>query len=435
MLRDDVNLYPYQNIGSAFIKERRYVLIGDEMGLGKTLQAIVAMEGLNQILVVCPAMLRVTWENEVKKFSTMSVGKITGKNFDYAKTPKVVVVSYEGLKNIPTDLNPDMVVFDECHYLKNPKAARTKEAHHFIWEVRPPFCVGLSGTPIRNNVGEFYSILKLLSYNPVSSNGIPLAERSQYAFSLKFSQPVTRTISVAPKKAGDRKRTIEITEFKGLRNKEMLKKYLHKKYIRRTSKTVLDLPPLSAKTINLTDRDSITSKQLLVEWNSWVKEGKMGTHTTQLKVAAAMEKVPHTCKYLINMVEQGESVVMFSDHVDPITAIAANLNKAGIECGTITGVVTQNKRQEAIQEFQEGRLKVLCCSIKAASTGLTLTRARHLVFNDLSWVPADLEQARKRIHRIGQEHACLIHHMTMGEVDANIQEKIIEKSKLMREIL
>jgi len=434
MLRDDVKLYPYQHIGTAFIKEHRYVLIGDEMGLGKTLQAIAAMVELEQVLVVCPAMLRVTWEKEVRKFSNMSVRKVL-VNFDYSRIPKIVVVSYEGLKNIPRDLNPDMVVFDECHYLKNPKAARTKAAHEFIWEVRPEYCVGLSGTPIRNNVGEFYSILKMLSYNPVSSNGMPIAEKSQYAFSLRFSQPITRTITIGKKGKDDRRRTIEITEFKGLRNKEVLKKYLKNKYIRRTSKGVLDLPPLVSKTINLTDRDSPTSKLLLEEWNRWVKEGKMGEHTTQLKVASAMEKVPYTCKYLFNMLEQGEKVVLFSDHIAPITAIMNTLIKANIKCGRITGQDTQKARQEAIEEFQSGSSRVLCCSIKAASTGLTLTAARNLVFNDLSWTPGDIEQARKRIHRIGQDHACFIHYMSMGDIDSNIQEKLREKAELMRKIL
>lgn len=438
MLRDNISLYPYQKIGMSFILEHRYVLIGDEMGLGKTVQAIAAMEYVEQVLVVCPAMLRVTWEKEVKKFSHCSAQAITGA-FKIEKIPKVLIVSYEGLKNIPYDLRPDMVVFDECHYLKNAKTARTKTAHGFIWEVKPKYCVGLSGTPIRNNVGEFYSILKLLSYNPVSTNGIPLAEKSQYAFSLKFSQPVTRTIMVKSrrnsKSTSGKPRAVEVTEFKGLRNKELLKKYLQKKYIRRTCKGVLDLPEIVSKTVDLATKDSVTSKKLLVEWERWVKEGKKGEHTTQLKVEAAMEKVPHTCKYALNMLEQGESLVIFSDHIAPIDAIHKTLSKEGVKCGTLTGRDAQKSRATMVEDFQAGKIKVLLCSIQAASTGLTLTAARNLIFNDLSWVPGDIEQARKRIHRIGQDKTCFIHYMVMGSIDENIQEKIREKSELLREVL
>jgi SWI/SNF-related matrix-associated actin-dependent regulator 1 of chromatin subfamily A len=433
-MKEGVNLYPYQSIGVNFINSGKYVLIGDVMGLGKTIQAIAVMEHRELSVVVCPAMLRYTWQREIKKFTGLSSAIVKGAKHDFTKVPKVLIVSYEGLKHIPFDLKPDMVVFDECHYIKNPKAIRSKKCHEFIWEVRPDYCVGLSGTPIKNNIGEFYSILKMLSYCPTNSNGVPLAEKSHYAFCLKFSVPVTRTISVR-KKDSESKRRMEITEFKGLRNKELLKTYLKGKYIRRTSKGVLNLPPLTGKLVNLSEKDSVTSKKLLEAWNEWLETGKMGTHIMQIKVAAAMEKTPQTSKYLINMVEQGEQVVIFSDHVAPVEAIAKTMLSSDITCGVITGSVSQKIRDRTIEKFQNGKLQVLCCTIKAASVGLTLTAARNLVFNDLSWVPADLEQARKRIHRIGQEHPCVVHYMSQGSLDSDIQEKIIEKSKLMREVL
>jgi len=431
--------HPYQKIGSRFIKDRKYVLIGDEMGLGKTPQSLAVMEEVCEkggiCVVVCPAMLRFMWRKEIKKFTNLSSAIVKGKDYDFQRVPDVFIVSYEGLKHIPHDLKPAMVVFDECHYLKNPQAQRTKTAHEFIWDIRPEYCVGLSGTPIKNNVGEFYSILKLLSYSPTSSNGIPLKEKSQYAFQLKFSNPITKTINLKPKDGEQRGRSIEISEFHGLRNKDLLKSYLKNKYIRRVASKVLDLPPITSMNVRLDDKDTITSRRLLAAYNTWIQEGKMGDHITQLKVASAMEKVPFTCSYLLNMTEQGERVVVFSDHVDPLIAIGKTMAKSKVICEEITGNVSSKEREARIDRFQKGRTQVLACSIRAASTGLTLTRARNLVFNDLSWVPADIEQARKRIHRIGQEHPCVIHYMLQGEIDERIQEKILEKSALMKEIL
>ena len=178
-MRLGVELYPYQKIGQAYIKDHKYVIIGDVMGLGKTIQAISVMEEVRQVVVVCPAMLRNIWVSEVKKFTELSICIVKGKAHDYSEVPRILVVSYEGLKHIPKDLKPDMVVFDEAHYLKNAKAARTQTAHEFIWSLRPKYCVCLSGTPIRNNVGEFFSLLKLMSYTPAAWNGIPIAEKSR----------------------------------------------------------------------------------------------------------------------------------------------------------------------------------------------------------------------------------------------------------------
>ena len=127
--------------------------------------------------------------------------------------------------------------------------------------------------------------------------------------------------------------------------------------------------------------------------------------------------------------------MVFSDHVSPVDDLVNGLLRLKINSAAITGLVLHSLRDTHVKDFQAVKIKVLVCSIKAASVGLTLTAARNVVFNDLSWVPADLEQARKRIHRIGQEHPCMVHYISMGDIDRGIQERIIEKSRLIKEIV
>jgi len=70
---------------------------------------------------------------------------------------------------------------------------------------------------------------------------------------------------------------------------------------------------------------------------------------------------------------------------------------------------------------------VLAATIGSLSVGVTLTAARHVVFNDLSWVPGDNLQAEKRIHRIGQKNACTAHYIEASETDAYIRKTLEEK--------
>ena len=176
-LKDGIKLYEHQAKGKDFILRRKYVLIGDEPGLGKTLQAMAAIVETNGLaVIVCPAFLRLNWKREILKFTNLSCQIVNAKT-SYLKIPQVIISSYENVKNIPLDLMPNFLVLDESHYIKNMKAARTKAVIKMITECRPEYFVALSGTPILNNVTEFYSVLKLLSTCPSGTNGIPIQQR------------------------------------------------------------------------------------------------------------------------------------------------------------------------------------------------------------------------------------------------------------------
>jgi superfamily II DNA or RNA helicase len=103
--------------------------------------------------------------------------------------------------------------------------------------------------------------------------------------------------------------------------------------------------------------------------------------------------------------------------------------------GLIWGETPMNKRQTMIDNFQRGDLRVLVCTIGAAKTGITLTAANQMIFNDLPWVPADYLQAEKRIHRIGQDQGCVIHIATAPGVDSMIAKTVLSKARDLTAIL
>ena len=245
-------LLPFQKDGSSFIREHKYILIGDDMGLGKTVQAIaVALERIflrkERVLIICPPHLRRNWEKEFLKFSTQPLKfHVIERNYHYKNIPKdrdVYITSYSMLKQ-GKELYKicNYVVCDEAHYLKSHKSFRAQYMYDHLVEGKPEFLVMLSGTPLRNRVGEFYVPLTLLGICPDQCNGVDLRKiyPTWYQFCDKFSFRVAihRTTN-----------NNQIIKYEGFRNGEQLKEALTGKYIRRESAEVLDLPEMLEKEV------------------------------------------------------------------------------------------------------------------------------------------------------------------------------------------
>ena len=430
-LKPGINLYEHQRKGKDFIKRRKYVLIGDEPGLGKSLQALAAMSEVDGLkLIICPSFLRLNWKNEIKKFTTMSCEVVDSKT-EYIKIPEILITSYENVKNIPTDLLPNFIVMDESHYIKNLKAARSKNCIRMVQKSEPEYLVALSGTPILNNVTEFFTILKLLSLCPSKSNGLPLAQKSQYGFSAKFSNSSTRTINVSGRNGS---KAVSVTEYKGVRNLETLKKLLQGKFLRRLAKNVLDLPKVTHIPFIVNQSKNKADSALHDAYLAWLDKELPSDHITQLKISSAMSKVPYTCKIALELLEQGEQIVIFSDHKDPVDALQKTIKKAGYSVGMLTGEIDTDKRDFNVSRFQSGHLNVIIGTIKAASVGITLTAARHMIFNDSSWVPADMVQAERRIDRISQTRPVTITKVLNGDFDIKLEEKLASKRREIGQI-
>ena len=140
-----------------------------------------------------------------------------------------------------------------------------------------------------------------------------------------------------------------------------------------------------------------------------------------------MSKVPYTCKIALELLEQGEQVVIFSDHKDPVEAIEKTLRNGGYSTALLTGDLSSDKRDINVTRFQSGNINVIIGTIKAASVGITLTAARQMIFNDSSWVPADMIQAERRIDRISQTRPVTITKVLRGEFDLKLEEKLETK--------
>lgn len=216
------------------------------------------------------------------------------------------------------------------------------------------------------------------------------------------------------------------------------------KYIRREAKDVLDLPPILRKDVWMDFEEE--GKELEEAYKAYL-EGRAGNKITSAKTHSAYIKGQFTGRYVKDLLEGGVgSIVIFSDHIDSlkeaykvlaynITHSTGKVNTSKWNCTMITGSVSVDKRQQAVDDFQSGKLNVILATIGSMSVGWTLTRANNVVFNDLSWVPADNAQAEKRVHRIGQDSRCVIHRIIGSEIDLMIVETITKKMEALHKVL
>jgi SWI/SNF-related matrix-associated actin-dependent regulator 1 of chromatin subfamily A len=159
------DLFPYQVEGAQWLKDRTVALLADEMGLGKTPQAIAAADmlpGPLKITVLCPAVGRINWVREFRKFSTCARSIQPILSGSEAKTTAAVrICSYDLADRLPAR-DDDILILDESHYCKSHEAGRTHTVlgrdglasrARRIW--------ALSGTPAPNHPGELYVVLRV----------------------------------------------------------------------------------------------------------------------------------------------------------------------------------------------------------------------------------------------------------------------------------
>lgn len=389
-----MGLYPHQHEAAGYHLRHRYSLNFSEMGTGKSRMALAAAKESGETVVVFgPAFLESTWRHESEAMGV-----------------PIRYVPYSRLSG--ADLAPyGFWIADECHYLKNPEAKRTAAFYSALKEHRPPYFIGMTGTPIKNRVPDIWTLLGFCAVCPEKSNGLLISEMHPryHAFARHFCE--VKRISVHG-------RTID--RYQGLKPgmESELKALLRDKAIRfRLAEVVKDLPEMARKHVALGLEEP---EGLAEEFAAYVSGKKSDSRAKHL---SASLKAPATVEYTKALIEGGSGpVVVFSDHIAPVTHFAEQLGALAV-----TGAMAADYRAKVVAEFQTGRVKVLAATIGSLSVGVTLTASRHVVFNDLSWVPGDNWQAEKRIHRIGQRNACTAHYMQATETDAFIWKTVEEK--------
>lgn len=411
-----VSLYPFQREGVEFLNERHRAYLADEMGLGKTVQAAVAASEClwddSEVVVVCPASVVENWKREWDEWAT--------------GLRPVHVISYSKLirpswrNKLPE--HPDLVIFDEAHYLKTGKAKRTKAAIQYAKSTAGRVWL-LSGTPMPNDPRELYPVLK--GFWP------ELLEELGTTTAFKY---MDRFCVWTENEWGYR-----VWGLKPAAKKELVPA-LRRIFLRRKLADVaLDLPPLRFTVERLPKDTELAHKLALLGADM---ESDDESLSTLRRVLGEYKARPIGNKLIEELREDLSLSLVVLYHHRRTGAIlrdmiARNYNVVGFD-----GSTPAEARQQAIDLFQNAdpsrnmNARVFLAQQTAAGIGINLTRATEIVLVEPSWSPEDNAQAIKRIHRIGQDRPCRARLFAVpGSLDDALMSALARKQGMIEEVL
>jgi len=144
----------------------------------------------------------------------------------------------------------------------------------------------------------------------------------------------------------------------------------------------------------------------------------------------SVAKAPYVVQHCLDAMEGNDKkIVVMAHHHDVVDALMAGFKKAKAKAVKLTGKDAMEDRQASVDSFQnDPDTKVFVGTIKAAGVGITLTAASHVIFAELSYVPADISQAEDRCHRISQKDTVLVQHLVLdGSIDSRMAQTLISK--------
>lgn len=422
--RIDVSLTEHQKTMIRYGIQNKYCILAADPRLGKTLASIeICRRSGGNNLVICPSYLINNWKREIEKWwpgAVVTTFKKGSEIYDVCDSD-FVITSYDLAQKSEDSFEwCDNLILDESHHLKNMAAKKTQFIHKSVYENSIKRVIQLTGTPLKNRVREFYSLISLAYYEPNNTSKFLDIYPDEISFAERFSYRQEYQVKVKTKRG--REFQMPIVKYSGIRNIPELKQWLQGIYIRIRA-GANDLPPVSYSDILISDSPN---KKLLAAFEAYFSGEDTHLVRPDIKVEAAMQKVPFTIKYVENLMETEDCCLVYSDHRDSIKKIAAHF-----KVPAITGEMSGTARAKMVSDFQSGKINMICSTIGALKEGADLYRAKDIIFNDICWIPGDMIQVENRIRKVGNSDPRRVHRLLGSPQDEKILEAINEKMRVI----
>lgn len=448
------NLRPYQWTGLKWLwglyHQGLSSLLCDEMGLGKTHQSMalmVAIQNLHQeqkkekprFLVACPTSVIYHWQDKLKEFTPdMKVLTFHGKERKQAIVKEdydLLLTSYGILRrerDLIGQLSFSCAVFDEIQLGKNQES----KLHAALLKVRTEMTIGLTGTPIENQLRELKSLFDIVlpTYMPNATD-----------YRQFFVNPIERG--------------------RDFERRNLLKRFVDPFVLRRKKEDVLQDLPEKVEEITtcalLPDQARLYQETLEQSRHSilQVMEDRLSP-VPYLHVFALLSRLKQICDHpavfarspqdyknyssgkwerfkelLEEARESGQKVVVYSQYLMQLDIIEQYLKEQKIGYVGLRG--STKDRGTVVKRFQtEPKTEVFVASLQAAGLGIDLTAASVVIHYDRWWNAARENQATDRVHRIGQNRGVQVFKLvTKGTFEEKIHSMIERKAKLLEEVV
>jgi len=484
----DVRLYPFQRAGVKWLDVAGSGLLCDDMGSGKTVQLSMMLNNLIMdekdvlpAVVICPNSTKRPWRRELSKWCTGATpyvleGSMAQRRKIIASAvddpTAVFIVNIESLRQF-TRLAPypsvalrkcrecdpvsggetvtatqcethvrefnripfKTVIFDEVHRAKDPKSKQTRAWWAVAHQPTVTTNWAATGTPIAKHPGDLWSIahgvrpldfptkskfiaryalqswnsfggMEIVGLNPATRDEFfaildPIFRRMPKDLILRHLPPKIRT-----------QRFVQLTSKQRKAYDELAGRLL----------TRLDDGTLLVAANNLTAHGRLL--QLSSSYAEIIKGDPEDPRTWQVRLKDPSPKIDEVISILGDL-DPDKQVAVCAASRQLIELTAQRLEKEKISYGIITGKVTEAERDHQLQQFQEGKKRVMLFTIAAGGTGLTMTAASTIIFMQRSWSMIENKQAEDRVHRIGSEI-----HSSINIIDIIAEETIEETHQL-----
>uniref|UniRef100_A0A3Q2CPW0 RAD54 homolog B n=1 Tax=Cyprinodon variegatus TaxID=28743 RepID=A0A3Q2CPW0_CYPVA len=488
------HLRPHQREGILFLYEcvmgmraagRHGAILADEMGLGKTLQSVALCWTLlkqgpyggkpivKRVLVVTPGSLVQNWRAEFNKWlgrERISIFTVDQdhriEEFLLSPLHSVLVISYEmllrGLEQIQK-VEFGLIICDEGHRLKNSSIKTSSALSSLSCNRR----VILTGTPVQNDLQEFYAIIEFVN---------PGILGSTTAYRKVYEEPILRSrqpsCSEEDRVLGE-ERAAELSRLTGMfilrRTQEIINRYLPP----RLDWTLFCMPsPLQQKlyrhllchqvfraclqgfTQSSTHLACITALKKLCNhpvllflqertdrgsMESSLYEGLSDLFPESYSLAGFSTSDSGKLLVLsdllsaIRQLSPSDRVVLVSNYTQTLDLLQDMCVHAGYTFLRLDGQTPVSQRQRLVDSFNSpySQSFVFLLSSKAGGVGLNLIGASHLVLYDIDWNPANDIQAMARVWRDGQKKSVHIYRLlTAGTIEERIFQRQVSKQGL-----
>ncbi|MFH8868393.1 SNF2-related protein [Streptomyces griseus] len=445
----DATLRDYQLRGLAWLDRMTSLGLGgclaDDMGLGKTITLIALhlhRAHPSPTLVVCPASLLGNWHREINRFAPgVPVRRFHGTDRTLSDPDGgFVLTTYGTMRSSAPRLAEQswgLVVADEAQHVKNPHSSTAKA----LRTIPAPARIALTGTPVENNLSELWALLDWTTPGLLG----PLK-----AFRARHARIVENTGTAA-----------------GLGNEEAVERLsrLVRPFLLRRKKSdpgiAPELPPKTETDhpVSLTREQATLYEAAVRETMAQIEAAEgIARRGLVMKLLTSLKQIcNHPAQYLKEeptrltgrsgklalldelldtILSEDGSVLIFTQYVTMAKLLSAHLASRAIPSQLLHGGTPVAERERMVDRFQSAEVPVFLLSLKAAGTGLNLTRAAHVVHFDRWWNPAVEEQATDRAYRIGQTQPVQVHRIIAeGTVEDRIAELLESKRVLADAVL